>query len=436
MHVFDVLRLSPCFLVLGQTGKGRTCVVVAALLTWLQRFANPMRALEYVCNKRKLDPEVSINPSQKRYLQYFMYMYEGVKPRSEPMILRRVIMNGVPRMDTVPTKSESEAYGCRPLIQIFRNGSLLFSSSWKVSDSEDSTLTWYSEEDGSTRFPVDLPLRGDILLRCRHIDWSKERVSMFRVALHVGYIPRQILRLSKMDIDMACNDDRFPDDFFLELVFEPVRETSNADYGSSSSVAKYPGGEAGGLNVVKDDSGPYDAMLQADSGFWEEVSKKKQKRGETSELVMFGDSELTSSPAPQTENKQTNHISSGGSTRKPEEPPASFGIADDSDEDDEEEGEAKPSTKAAGDSDTPGANAAYPLDRNAKVSHEEQQDSSKVDQQAQGGDDEVEDDLPEDVDDLVSGDLGDVDYGEDEEDDDDALLEDMEKYVADLDGAK
>ena len=35
-------------------------------------------------------------PSQRRYVQYFSNILDGVRPRSEPLLLRRVIMNTIP----------------------------------------------------------------------------------------------------------------------------------------------------------------------------------------------------------------------------------------------------------------------------------------------------------------------------------------------------
>jgi len=38
--------------------------------------------------------------ASSRYLQYFSNMIESVKPRSDPLLLRRVIMNGIPKFGT------------------------------------------------------------------------------------------------------------------------------------------------------------------------------------------------------------------------------------------------------------------------------------------------------------------------------------------------
>ena len=45
---------------------------------------------------------------------------------------------------------------------------------------------------------------------------------MFRAAFHTGYVPPNVLRLTKEQLDGACNDKRYPDNFFLDLIFDKV----------------------------------------------------------------------------------------------------------------------------------------------------------------------------------------------------------------------
>lgn len=45
---------------------------------------------------------LSESPCLCLYLQYFSNMVDGIKPRSEPLMLRRVIMNTIPRFGKPP----------------------------------------------------------------------------------------------------------------------------------------------------------------------------------------------------------------------------------------------------------------------------------------------------------------------------------------------
>lgn len=68
--------------------------------------------------------------------QYFNNMVDGIKPRSEPLILRRVIMNSIPRFGPAPSRNTPEPpdpdregqpvteveLGCCPYLQLFKGG--------------------------------------------------------------------------------------------------------------------------------------------------------------------------------------------------------------------------------------------------------------------------------------------------------------------------
>ena len=104
---------------------------------------------------------------------------EGVKPRSSPMLLKRVILNSIPIFSTRGTMSaedgndmgstlQGETSGCCPYLQIFKGGKLVFTTTWK--DAEKGTgVQWAQESDGSVSFPIDCLLQGDVLVRCRHL---------------------------------------------------------------------------------------------------------------------------------------------------------------------------------------------------------------------------------------------------------------------------
>lgn len=161
-----------------------------------------------------------------RYIQYFNNVMEGVKPRSSPLLLRRVIINTIPvfgmRQVLEPVKQaaneaaegaeatavdasstspddageemqEKIEEGCCPYFQIFKGGKLVFTTTWRDLENGNG-VQWASTSDGSVSFNVNCMLQGDILVRCRHLTDSGERVSMFRGAFHTGYIPQGILR--------------------------------------------------------------------------------------------------------------------------------------------------------------------------------------------------------------------------------------------------
>jgi hypothetical protein len=244
-----------------------------------------MEALQYVADRREIPVELLTIPSQRRYVQYFSNVLDGVRPRSQPLMLRRIILNGIPAFNG------PEGLGCRPYIQVFKNGVLLANASLIVSpDSANGStaapggalpLQWISCREGSASFNVDCLLQGDILIRCRHADSiTGARISMFRAAFHTGYVPQSVLRLMKSQLDGPNTDARFDNDFFIDLIFAPVeRGNSNIDgldIASTSSDTVVSGGDAG---VVLDgqSSEKFEQMLHRDSRFWESVAMRKAR---------------------------------------------------------------------------------------------------------------------------------------------------------------
>ena len=114
-------------------------------------------------------------PSQRRYVQYFSNMLDGVKPRAEPLLLRRIIINSIPIFGTLGD-DHPDSLGCCPYLQLFKNGKLIATAApCSLSDSigagakSKPSLRWIKAEEGSMSFTVDVPIQGDVLLRCRHV---------------------------------------------------------------------------------------------------------------------------------------------------------------------------------------------------------------------------------------------------------------------------
>lgn len=295
------------------TGKGRTATLMACVLTWIGEFTSPVKALEYIADRKGIAVENLTIPSQPRYLTYFSNMLDGVKPRSEPLLLRRVIMNTIPIYGNNGGGEDSQ--GCCPYLQLFKGGKLISTSvpvnendvKTKAEGNNKALLQWSKASDGCVSFNVDCALQGDILLRARHASNTGQRISMFRAAFHTGYVPAGVLRLTKEWLDGAADSSRFSDDFFIDLIFAPMGVRLPGDEDGSSDISppesggkddgergglKAPGGgpppPPGKLGVVAapSDSGllidassadRYEQTLHNDSRFWEAVGARKNK---------------------------------------------------------------------------------------------------------------------------------------------------------------
>jgi len=106
---------------------------------------------------------------------------------------------------------------------------------------------------------------------------------MFRAAFHTGYAPSNVLRLNKSQLDGACDDKRFPDDFFLDLIFEKVdAETASKHLEEQEEGAVDEASPKTGNGVVVKATN-YDEMLQGDSRFWDVIADRRQEQNSKKE---------------------------------------------------------------------------------------------------------------------------------------------------------
>ena len=106
---------------------------------------------------------------------------------------------------------------------------------------------------------------------------------MFRAAFHTGYVPPNVLRLTKSQLDGACTNQRYPDDFFLDLIFEKVdskmatKHLEEQQEGEEAAVDSEGNEKKGKGPMVKASS--YDTMLHGDSRSWNVIAAKRQEQG-------------------------------------------------------------------------------------------------------------------------------------------------------------
>lgn len=283
------------------TGKGRTSTILACFLSWIREagFGDVNEALTYIAKCKQVKPDALTIPSQRRYATYFHNMLDGVRPSQTPLMLKRIIMSEAPRFAKGPQKEsvqvekqdgeisqidEQQLMGCAPYIQIFKAGKLIHTSaaSLHVQQSEEE-LPFVQVMDGTVPFNINQIIQGDILIRCRHLTFERKRVSMFRAAFHTGYVPPNVLRLIKTELDGACADKRYANDFFLDLIFEKAdpdaiarhEKEKESEEETKTKDASDDTDEKGKGPVVK--ASNFDSMLQGDSRFWDVIASKKKE---------------------------------------------------------------------------------------------------------------------------------------------------------------
>jgi len=305
------------------TGKGRSSTVVAAFLCWVGEagFSDDIYgALDYIARCKHLGSKEDLTiPSQRRYSQYFSNMLDGVRPAQPPLLLKRIIMSEAPKFakgpprpdhpvdlndstnDMQPYDPDEAAMGCAPYLQIFKGGQLLFTTAaHQHHDQGADELPFCAIADGAVAFHVETILQGDVLIRCRHLTAAGQRISMFRAAFHTGYVPPSVMRLSKSQLDGACTDKRFPENFFLDLIFEAcdaemaskhlsvVEAEAEKDDESNQNEAEErrklgtkPGSPQKPPKTATVTASAYDSMLHRDSRFWDVIAARREAKAST-----------------------------------------------------------------------------------------------------------------------------------------------------------
>ena len=105
-------------------------LLCACVMTWMGWFNNPTEALAVALDRRGLTEDV-ILPSQRRYLQYFDNLLQGIRPSPEAMKLTRVAIEGLPDMSDG---------ACSPFLEVYRQDHLVYSSYVKGSKNRGSVV--------------------------------------------------------------------------------------------------------------------------------------------------------------------------------------------------------------------------------------------------------------------------------------------------------
>lgn len=146
---------------------------MACILTWIGEFSSPLESLTYIGERKGIQSELLTIPSQRRYVNYFANILAGVKPSSEPLLLRRVIINSIPNFNknslindsnnTHNTNHTNQSLsGCCPYIQIFKCGKLIATAAPLAGTTESLStsghrveLKWVNCSEGSVSFNMD-----------------------------------------------------------------------------------------------------------------------------------------------------------------------------------------------------------------------------------------------------------------------------------------
>ncbi|KAJ3146226.1 hypothetical protein HDU89_006367 [Geranomyces variabilis] len=259
------LELDPLHVALVQcpTGLGRSAVAISCYLRYADIFTDGADALDYFIDRRwfKSNPERDLpswaTVAHRRYVQYFhnMLILGGVLPNPLPLVLQRVVVNGIE-----PLSLNS------PNIELYQSGKLMYSTVRPdlaggdlrhSASSNSSQATVRIDSRGNLVFRVSdasLLLGSDIQLRLFHthdpVHHPTQVSTIASLSFHAGFMLPGVIRVGAKDLEISEParlaldkvDQRDPQSSFcFYLMFAehvPVRSsTTSSTSGPSSSAS-------------------------------------------------------------------------------------------------------------------------------------------------------------------------------------------------------
>lgn len=205
--------------------RERIGVVVAAYMHYSSICGSPEQALDRFAMKRYLDHKIGDLdlPSNKRYVEYFSGLLSGsIRINSSPLYLSHVTVLGAPNF--IPSG------GCRAFIKVYEGLVPVYTSGVHSVGPDTREFTVNLGRPG-------LQLRGDILLKCYHRNYTvdeelspgssigssstatSQRELVFACQFHTCAVTYHTLTFTRTELDSACSDPRFPTDGAVQLHF-------------------------------------------------------------------------------------------------------------------------------------------------------------------------------------------------------------------------
>ncbi|XP_043467307.1 tensin-3 isoform X5 [Leptopilina heterotoma] len=188
----------------GSKERERLGVAVSAYMNYSSICGTNDQALDRFSMRKFLDDKIGKLkvPSHRRYIEYFSGLLSGsLRISPSPLFLTHVTVLGVPLFE--PT-------GCRAFLKVYEGLTPVYTSDlYSVTNAREFTVNL-----GGLR------LRGDILIKCYHREYSKQsRQVMFSLQFHTCVITESVVSFPRSELDFACDDPRCPFDSVMTLYF-------------------------------------------------------------------------------------------------------------------------------------------------------------------------------------------------------------------------
>ncbi|RUP50608.1 protein-tyrosine phosphatase-like protein [Jimgerdemannia flammicorona] len=201
-----------------KAGKGRTGVMICALLVYMGVAKTTEEALQIYADKRTWDGRGLTVPSQVRYVRYFeQHLASGVDYEPPKLAFSKIVITPTPKV----------FYDYEMRFSIYHGGHKIYN--WR----QQTCFIERQNDRIIIRMSRGPSITGDVKVAFFYKGLFPKR-PLFRFWLNTAFIPiddatprARRIRLPKSEIDDAIDDryhERFGENFAVEIMFEEVEE--------------------------------------------------------------------------------------------------------------------------------------------------------------------------------------------------------------------
>lgn len=215
---------------------GKVLCLLSALLSFISIVSfHPTNAYANILLKQnKTIREFSQKSESKNHMRYMNYLSTV---QSNPIIqmkkifLKSILINSAPAIDNSSntvfspyiTINVNSFYS--PVIRIISNGSVVYCS---YSKHKPVDKVFYSP-DNCIIFNINLLIFSDTIIEVLHKGDNRFK-QLFSIQFHSLFITEDAIRFTRDQIDGVCKDIRYPNDFFIDLLFDQTKDVSLSQY--------------------------------------------------------------------------------------------------------------------------------------------------------------------------------------------------------------
>lgn len=221
-----------CTVIHCKAGKGRTGLVISALLLAEGQAKDAATALEQYGAARTSNVKGVTIPSQRRYVYYYHEYLTNYQSMGRPFTFAGPIIRLIGfHMQSYPKVNDA---GCTPNFKVsLMDKTIIYNHKVAVGG---KLLKW-TKEMPAWSTDCDIELQGDV-----HVVFYDNNNKMFGFWMHTAFIHSASIVLEKDEIDGAANDKKhsiYPKDFKCQIFFADVQEDDDQVATLSPSSPNY-----------------------------------------------------------------------------------------------------------------------------------------------------------------------------------------------------